>query len=488
MIDALAKWIWNPTLCFVYLLLGLAFVYLTRAIAWKKSLSVFLGIIRGNQSTSSRQDTSYKKAMRLHLARRAAALAGRKQPPEFFEINRDGLPMPSHRIISHKKAFLTAIATTVGIGNIAGVGTAIHLGGPGALFWMWVSALFGMFFRMASTYMAIKLRPADGQSASFATPMIYLEKYMKGRWKFIPPLVAGLILVQGVVLYNLVQTNSVAHAIHSRFGVPNLVIAFLMTTCVGMVILGGVKTIVNYCSAIAPAAIGIYTITGVIILLSHPLKAINALGQVFSCAFTPYSIAGGVAGYAVLQTMQFGVSRGVFSHMSGMGTSAFLQAANEDVPAKGAFMSAMTPFVDTIIICSITGLVILSGPNWQYQTGAYLTAESFEAGLGFLGQIVVVLSLIIFSLTTILGFAHIAERCFGYLGGTNLFHYQFVFLVVVFLGPLLDLQFVWSLSDIIIAMIIIFHLIPLLFITVINRENMCKNLQALEFKAKHRPY
>jgi len=426
--------------------------------------------------------------MLLHLARRAAALAGKKKPPEFLQIDRDGPSIPSERIISHKKAFLTVVATTVGIGNIAGVGTAIHLGGPGALFWMWVSALFGMFFRMASTYMAITLRPADGKSSSFATPMVYLEKYMKGRWSFIPPLVAGLILVQGLVLYNLVQANSVAHAIHNRFGVPNPVIAFLMTLCVGIVILGGLKKIVNYCSSIAPVAIGLYVAAGILILLSHPLQATNALGQVFSCAFMPHSIAGGVAGYTVLGAMQFGVSRGVFSHMSGMGTSAFIQAANKEAPAKGAFMSAMTPFVDTIIICSITGLVILSVPNWKYQTGAYLTAESFEAGLGFLGQIVVVVSLIIFALTTIFAFAHIAERCFKYLGGVNFFYYRIAFLIVVFIGPFLNLRFVWSLSDIIIAMIIIFHLVPLMFITFINREKMCKDLQALKFKPKNQNY
>jgi AGCS family alanine or glycine:cation symporter len=193
----------------------------------------------------------------------------------------------------------------------------------------------------------------------------------------------------------------------------------------------------------------------------------------------PYSIAGGVAGYTVLQAMQFGVSRGIFSHMSGMGTSAFLQAANKDAPAKGAFMSAMTPFVDTIIICSITGLVILSVPNWKYQTGAHLTAACFEAGLGFFGQIVVIISLIIFALTTIFAFAHIAEKCFKYLGGVNFFYYRIFFLVVVFLGPFLNLRFVWSLSDIIIAMIIIFHLIPLLFITLKNRKKMCKDLQTL---------
>lgn len=420
--------------------------------------------------------------MLLYLTRRAAALAAKRKPPEFLAIDRTKPPIPKDRTISQKNAFITVVATTVGVGNIAGVGTAIHLGGPGALFWMWVSALFGMFFRLASTYMAIKLRPADSQSLSFATPMLYLEKYMKGRWKFIPALVAGIVLIQGVVLYNLVQANSVAQVLHNRFNVPNPVTAILITACVGIVILGGLTKIVNYCSAIAPAAIGMYVAAGIFILLSHPVQAANALGQVFSYALMPHSVVGGVAGYSVLQAMQFGVSRGVFSHMSGTGTSAFIQAANDEAPAKGAFMSAMTPFVDTIIVCSITGLVILSTPNWKSQTGAHLTAACFETGLGFLGQIVVIISLVIFALTTIFAFAHIAERCFKYLGGENFVCYRIIFLFVVFLGPFLNLRFVWSLCDIIIATIIIFHLIPLCYITLINREKMCKDLQSLTFK------
>ncbi len=462
----------------MYLVLGLVFVYLTRAIAWKKSFSVFWDIFRSNRPMSGNKTVSHKKALRLHLLRRAAALDEKQEPPTFSEISSDDQPTPSTRIISHKKAFLTVVATTVGIGNIAGVATAIHLGGPGALFWMWVSALFGMFFRMVSTYMAIKMQPADDKSPSFATPMSYLEKYMTGKWSFVPQVVAVLILIQGFVLYNLVQANSVAQAVHNRFGVPNLLIALLLTFCVGVVVLGGLKKIVNYCSAIAPVAIGIYVLTGLLVLLLHPVQATNALGQVFTSAFTPYSAVAGVTGFTVLQAMQFGVSRGVFSHMSGMGTSAFLQAANREPPAHGALMSAVTPFVDTIIICSITGLVILTFPNWKYQTGAHLTAVSYEAGLGFVGQLIVLGSLVIFALTTIFAFAYIAEKCFEYLGGKGFSYYRIAFLGVVFAGPFLNLYFVWSLSDIIIAMLIVFHLIPLMFIAMINRDSMCKDLQA----------
>jgi len=326
--------------------------------------------------------------------------------------------------------------------------------------------------------MAIKLRPADTRSLSFATPMVYLEKYMTGTWSFIPKLVAALLMIQGVVLYNLVQANSLAQAVHNRFDVPNSITAILMTLCIGMVILGGLKKIVDYCSAIAPVVITIYVVTGLVVLLLQPLHALSALGQVFAYAFMPTAIGGGIAGYTVLQAMQFGVSRGVFSHMSGMGTSTFLQAANKETPAMGAFMAAITPFVDTIIICSITGLVILATPYWQYQTGAHLTATAFEAQLGIFGQLVVILSIIVFAFTTIAAFAHISEKCFAYLGGTDPLYYRVAFLVVTFIGPFLNLRFVWSLSDIIIALIIIFHLIPLLYIVLKNSGVMHRDLSA----------
>ncbi|MBF0203382.1 MAG: sodium:alanine symporter family protein [Desulfamplus sp.] len=435
-IDILAKWIWDPLLCLIYLELGIIFLYLTRAVAWRKSFQVFMKIIVNDSSTSN------------------------------------------DRVVSHKKAFFSSVAATVGIGNIAGVGTAIHLGGPGALFWMWVSALFGMFFRMVSTYLTIKMRPEDENSLSFATPMLYLEKYMTGKWSFIPKIVALLLMIQGVVLYNMVQANSLAQAMHNRFDIPNLLIAVVMTLCVGVVILGGLQKIVDYCSAIAPIVIIVYVLTGLLVLLLDPIKTISGLGNVFASAFMPYSIAGGVAGYTVLQAMQFGVSRGVFSHMSGMGTSTFLQGANKDNPAAGAFMAAITPFVDTIIICTISGLVILSGSDWQYETGAHLTALAFEAGIGFTGQVVVVISLIVFALTTIAGFAHISERCFKYLGGKDATSYRMAFLTVTFMGPFLNLRFVWSLSDIIIAMTIVFHLIPLLYVTLKNNKEICKELFA----------
>lgn len=435
MIDTLAKWIWDPLLSLVYLEIGVIFLIVTGAIAWKKSLRIGFKIIRSDKSRD------------------------------------DG------RVVSHSKALISSIAATVGIGNLAGVGTAIHLGGPGALFWMWMSALFGMSYKMISTYLAVKHGPSDTGSPLFATPMSYLEKFLGKKWCWIPAIVAGLILVKGLVLANLVQSNSVAQALHDRFNVPNVATAALLTCFVAAVILGGLRRVVDSLSSIAPWLILLYVVAGLLILLVHPLRTLASLGEVFYYAFRPYSIVGGVAGFAVMQSMQFGVSRGVFSHMSGEGVGPFLQAANKDNPAIGGFMAAVTPFVDTVVICSITGLVILSSSLWESETGAYLTSSCFEAGLGFGGQIIALCCLAAFAFTTIVAFAHISERCYEYLGGKNVLGYRLVFLLVTFVGPFLNLTFVWSLSDIIIAMLVLCHLLPLLYITLGQFRGIVEDLK-----------
>ena len=281
MIDLIAKLLWNPFLCFFYISVGALFLYFTNALAWRKSFKIFAGIFRNDKSKYN------------------------------------------DNVISHTKAFLSTIAATTGVGNLAGVGTAIHLGGPGALFWMWVSALIGMSFRLASTYFAVKFRPKDTKSLAFATPMTYLQKACTGSWRFVTPLIAGLIFIQGIVLSNLVQANSLAHALHKQFNIPKVAIAIVLTIFVAFVILGGLKRIVDYSSAVAPWMILFYVLAGVFILISDPLRTLNALKEVFTFAFNPVSMVGGFTGYTVLQAMQFGISRGVFSHGSGLGRVLF---------------------------------------------------------------------------------------------------------------------------------------------------------------------
>ncbi|MBF0275423.1 MAG: sodium:alanine symporter family protein, partial [Nitrospinae bacterium] len=375
--DIIASWIWNPFLSIIYIEVGILFLVLTGALAWKKGFQEFLQILKSDKEVTE------------------------------------------ERHISHTKAFITSLAATVGVGNLAGVGTAIHLGGPGALFWMWISALLGMTFRMTSTYMSLKDQPESVDSPLFATPMSYLEKYAKGSWSWIPLVVAGLIISIGLVMGNLIQSNSVAYALNGEFGISKVIVAVVLAGFVALVILGGLQSIVSYSTKIAPWMMLIYVGAGLILLFSQPLQAMQALWSVFYYAFNPWSAAGGVAGYTIMQTIQFGISRGIFSHGSGIGIAPFLQSANRDHPATGAYMAALVPFFDTIVICTITALVILTGNHWLEETGAYLTVYSFESFYGKIGGLTVIFCLVIFAFTTIISWSHYAERCFGYLGGKN---------------------------------------------------------------------
>jgi len=418
--EKLAEWIWNPFLSLYYLEIGLLFSVITMGIAFRKGLRNF---IKGWKETQKN----------------------------------DGM-------LSHRKAFLSSLAATVGVGNLAGVATAIHLGGPGALFWMWISAIVGMSLRLISTYLTIKHQPKNSNALTFGTPMNYLEKFCKGSWSWIPSLMAVLILVKGQLAANIIQSNSVAQAVHRELGVPLLVIAIILSGAVSMVIVGGMKRIVEVSAAVAPWMVLAYIGTGSIILLLSPLETLRSLGSVFHYAFSPYSALGGVAGYSIMQAMQFGVSRGVFSHASGIGVAPFLQGANRDIPAKGAFMAAFTPVVDTLLICTVTGLVILSQDQWHELTGAYLTAHTFYLSIGGFGTYLVSFCLIVFAFTTIIGWAYYSEKCFLYLGGKNTQLYRWIFVGVTFSGPFLTVPFVWSMGDVLIGFLLIVHLLPLIYI------------------------
>ncbi len=439
--NTLAQWLWNPVFCLMYLILGVVFLWLTRLVAWRKSFLALKIVLKDDI-------TDYDK-----------------------------------RLVSHRKGFFSSVAATVGIGNLAGVGTAIHLGGPGALFWMCVSALLGMSFRMIATYLSIKYRPADTNSNLFATPMVYLEKHIKpGSWRWLIPTVAGLILANGVILGNVIQSNSVSHALNNRFDIPDIITALVITAVVAAVILGGLKRIVEFSSAIAPWMILLYVGAALLILLFNPLKAIESLGMVIYYAFTPYAAVGGVVGYSVFQAMQFGLSRGIFSHNSGTGISPFLQGSNEDHPANGAIMSTITPVVDTVIVCTLTGLVILSLSPWQQNTGAYLTAQAFENGLGILGQVIYTASLIVFAFTTIVTYSYYTERCFLYLGGENPRSFRLFLLVMTFMGPLVPVAAIWSFCDILVGLLLTFHLFPLLYIFLMKSKIILTDLENSDTK------
>jgi alanine or glycine:cation symporter, AGCS family len=436
-LDNLASYLWNPFLCLLYIELGLLFLWLTGGVALKKTYPYFKKLLQ--------------------------------------ERSGDG-----EHTISHRKAFFSSLATTVGVGNLAGVGTAIHLGGPGALFWMWVSAIFGMSFRMVTTYMAIKNNPDDVSSPIFGTPMNYLKKYCTGAFKFVAPLMAGTIIFKGMVAANLIQANSVAHALHSELGLPSVLIASILAIAVGLVVIGGFKVIVDVTSSLAPWMVILYSLTGLLILILNPAETVASLFKVFHYAFTPHAAIGGAAGYTIMQALQFGTARGVFSHASGIGVAPFLQGANKAHPAQGAFMAAMTPVADTLLVCTITGLVVISGDYWPKLTGAYLTTHTFYQELGMFGYLVVTISLIIFAFTTIIGWYLYTSKCYNFLSGKYKGFFGYVFVSVTFLGPFLPVRAVWSLGDLLVGSLLIVNLIPLTFILIKEYKTTNKDLVSNE--------
>ena len=367
--DALAAWIWNPFLSLLYIEIGLLFLVLTRGLALRRSFGVLQKIWH---------DRAVKGGADRH--------------------------------ISHRSAFIAALAATIGVGNVAGVGTAIHLGGPGALFWMWVSAVAGTSFRMCSVYFSIKYGAKETSSPLFATPMGYLVKFVGRSWPRLAPILAGLIMFHGLVSANLIQANSVAHALTNQLNISKFVVAFLLFLAVAFVVIGGVRSIVNVSERLLPWMIGLYIGGGLIILIANPLDTLDSIRWVVQSAFHPYALGGGVVGYSVMMAMQFGVSRGVFSHFSGLGVAPFFHGANDDHPARGAYLAAFIPIVDTLVVCTITGLVILSMGDWRELTGAYLTATAFQLGLGEAGRVLIIACLGMFAFTTIIGWAHFSER------------------------------------------------------------------------------
>lgn len=415
---SIAELLWNPLLCVVYLALGIVFVVLTSGVAWRRTGSVFASVWRS----------------------RGAAGDGRQ--------------------LSHREGFLAALAASVGVGNLAGVATAIHLGGPGALFWMWVSALVGMHFRMAATYFAIKYQPSDPDDVAFATPMSYLERFFT-RAPWLPRVVALVLLLTGVINANLIQSNSVGHTLTADFGIAVGVVGVILALGVALVILGGLRSIVEVSARLAPWLLLLYVGAGVLVLASNPTVTANNLRSVFHYAFHPYPAAGGLTGYFVSRALQFGVSRGIFSHGSGLGMAPFFQAANSDHPARGAFMAALVPVVDTLVVCSVTALVILSDGFWPVFTGAHLTVSAFATALGAPGKLLVFACLVVFAFTTVVSWAHFSERCYEYLGGTDRLGYRLAFCAVTLIGPFFPVAWVWSLGDVLVGLLVLSHLLPL---------------------------
>ena len=381
--------------------------------------------------------------------------------------------------VSHYQALATALAATVGVGNIAGVATAIHLGGPGALFWMWVSAIFGMAAKYSEAFMGVRFRTTDAKGEISGGPQYYLMKAIPNRFGlFLSLFFAVAAVVASFGIGNMTQSNSVAHAMETTFGVNPAIVGLVLALVTGLVLLGGIKSISRVTSGMVPLMIVFYVVAGLVVLGINWEGIAPAFALVFTDAFTGTAAVGGFAGAALAQAIQFGIARGIFSNESGMGSAAIVAAAAKTKhPVRQGLVSMTQTFIDTIIVVSITGLVILTTGVWQGGgTGAALTSEGFSTGLpGSWGGAIVAIALIFFAYSTVLGWAYYGERNVERLIGIKgVMPYRVIFSVVIFFGATTELTTVWTFSDIANGLMAIPNLIGLI---------ICSGLIARETRA-----
>jgi AGCS family alanine or glycine:cation symporter len=352
--------------------------------------------------------------------------------------------------ISHFQALMTALAATVGTGNIAGVATAIVAGGPGALFWMWITGLFGMATKYGEAVLAIKYREKDEFGTMSGGPMYYISKGLGMKWLGVLFAIFAAIAAFGIG--NMVQSNSVAEAVKASLNIPHYITGIVLATFTAMVVLGGIKSIARVTQVLVPVMIVIYFIGALIILMLKISVIPGIFAMIFKSAFTPTAALGGFMGATLRETMREGVARGVFSNESGLGSAPIAAAAAKTPnPVKQALVSMTQTFIDTLVVCTMTGLVILSSGLWTMdKTGAELTSLSFRESLpGGIGEFVVTFGLIFFAYSTILGWCYYGEKSIEYLFKERAVKiYRIVFVIFVAVGTMLKLQTVWTLADI----------------------------------------
>jgi AGCS family alanine or glycine:cation symporter len=370
--------------------------------------------------------------------------------------------------ISPFNALMTALSATIGTGNIAGVATAIFLGGPGALFWMWCTALVGLATKYAEAVCAVRYREVDELGNHVGGPMYYIKNGLSKKWLWLAPLFAGFGALAGFGIGNTVQANSVAAVINSSFGVPAWLTGLVMMVLVGAVLIGGIKRIAQVAGALVPFMAVAYVLAGLVVLAINAGAIPAAIGLILTHAFTPTAEAGGFAGATVWLAIRFGVARGIFSNEAGLGSAPIAHAAaTTKNPVRQGMIAMLGTFIDTIVVCSITGLAIVSTGVWTSgETGAALTSAAFEASLPGVGGYLVTIALAIFAFTTVLGWSFYGERCVEYLFGVkSIMPFRLLWIVAIPIGATINLGFVWLLADTLNAMMALPNLIALLLLS-----------------------
>ncbi len=382
--------------------------------------------------------------------------------------------------ISHFAALMTALAATVGIGNIVGVATAITLGGPGAVFWMWMTGFVGMATKYSEAVLAVKYRE-KGAHGMRGGPMYYLSKGVGLPW--LGTLFAIFTACATFGIGNMTQANATAKIFEATFHIPTAATGVVLTLLTGLVILGGIKTIAKFTSFLVPFMIVGYVGTSLIVLFIHADQIPHAFGLIFGAAFSPAAATGGFAGATIAAAMRFGIARGVFSNESGLGSAPIAAAAaRTNDPVKQALVSMTQTFIDTLVVCTMTAMVILTANSWtQGVSASQLTSASMAETLGSTGSVMVAIATALFAYSTLIGWNYYGEKAIEYLFGEKAIKiYRVFFTVAVMVGAMVSLEFVWNFSDLMNGMMAIPNLIGLLWLSPIIKQETERYFSSLK--------
>jgi AGCS family alanine or glycine:cation symporter len=410
-----------------------------------------------------------------------------------IDITRGKYDDPKHAgDISHFQALSAALSATIGIGNIAGVATAIHYGGPGALFWMWLTGILGTSLKYAECTLSMKYRKINPDGSASGGPMYYMEKALG--WKWLAVVFAGAASVCALGTGNGIQAFTVADQIHSDFGIAPWITGVVIAVLVGAVIIGGIKRIGRVASVLAPSMTVIYIVGSMTVILLNLDKIPGAFMQIIDGAFSPPGVVGGFAGSTFMYTLVWGIKRGLFSNEAGQGSAPIAHAAAKtDEPVREGTVAMMGPYIDTLTICTLTGLCILVTDAWTVVVngnalnGSPMTAYAFKQGLTFMGGYggyVVTGAVLLFASSTMIAWSYYGDRSIQYLFGDKaVMPYRYLFCIMIFVGAISGLEEIWTFGDVALGVMAIPNLIALIALSGVTAK-----LTKEYYSREHKPY
>jgi len=369
--------------------------------------------------------------------------------------------------ISPFNALMTSLSSTIGMGNIAGVATAIGLGGPGALFWMWCAAFVGMATKYAEAVLAVNYRETDEAGRKVGGPMYYIKNGLGDKWKWLGGAFALFGSLAGFGLANTVQSNAVSQVLETNFNVPTVVSGMVMAVLVGCVLLGGIKRIASVAGKLVPFMAALYMTATFIILVMNAPAIPAAIILVVDSAFNGAAATGGFAGATLMLALRMGIARGIFSNEAGLGSAPIAHAAAEtNSPVRQGTIAMLGTFIDTLVICTMTGLVLIVTGVWSGEPqGAAMTLAAFTGALPY-GDIILSLCVALFAFTTMLGWSYYGERCAEFLLGTRVITpFRVLWVIGIFVGTQMSLELVWKMTDALNGLMAIPNLIALLLLS-----------------------